>query len=188
MAFFCRGLDKNQTVLLTHGDSIDKTAENFRPIAQSSSFCAGIAHEKLRLYGLQFHPEVDLTPNGKTIFKNFLFDIAGLTGTYTMTSRERECIKYIKNTVGNNKVLLLVSGGVDSTVAAALLHKSLRPDQIIAIHIDNGFMRKKESAKVLQSLQKIGLNLKIVNATNSFFEGTTVVKVSIKYICYIFFT
>lgn len=104
-----------------------------------------------------------------------------------MTSRERECISYIKNTVGNNKVLLLVSGGVDSTVAAALLHKSLRHDQIIAIHIDNGFMRKNESAKVLQSLQKIGLNLKIVNATNSFFEGTTVVKVLYKYTFDVFF-
>lgn len=170
-------MDKTQTVLLTHGDAIDKVAENFRSIAQSTSFCAGICNEKLRLYGLQFHPEVDLTPNGKTILKNFLFDVAGLTGTYTMTSREKECLKYIKTTVGNNKVLLLVSGGVDSTVAAALLHKALRPDQIVAIHIDNGFMRKNESSKVYQSLQKIGMNLRVVKAASTFMEGTTVVPV-----------
>lgn len=164
-----------QTVLLTHGDSIDKTADNFRSIAQSSSFCAGIYNEKLRLYGLQFHPEVDLTLNGKTMLKNFLFDVVGLTGNYTMQGREAECIKYIKEIVGLNKVLLLVSGGVDSTVCAALLHKALRPEQIIAIHIDNGFMRKHESAKVVNSLQKVGLNLRVINAASAFTEGTTIV-------------
>lgn len=166
-----------QQVLLTHGDSIDKVAENFRPIAQSTSFCAGIYNEKLHLYGVQFHPEVDLTPNGKTMLKNFLFDIAGLTGNYTIQGREAECIKYIKDTVGNNKVLMLVSGGVDSTVCAALLHKALRPDQIIAIHIDNGFMRKNESVKVHNSLQKVGLNLRVIKAGSNFSEGTTVVPI-----------
>ncbi|KAF2903167.1 hypothetical protein ILUMI_03025 [Ignelater luminosus] len=170
-----KGLDKMQTVLLTHGDSIDKIADNFRSIAQSSSFCAGIYNEKLRLYGLQFHPEVDLTLNGKTMLKNFLFDVVGLTGNYTMQGREAECIKYIKETVGLNKVLLLVSGGVDSTVCAALLHKALRSEQIIAIHIDNGFMRKHESAKVVNSLQKVGLNLRVINAASAFTEGTTIV-------------
>lgn len=166
-----------QQVLLTHGDSIDKVAENFRPIAQSSSFCAGIFNEKLRLYGVQFHPEVDLTQNGKIMLKNFLFDITGLTGNYTMQGRELECIKYIKDTVGSNKVLVLVSGGVDSTVCAALLHKALRQDQIIAIHIDNGFMRKNESSKVQHSLQKVGLNLRVVNAATSFSEGTTIIPI-----------
>ncbi|KAK5641448.1 hypothetical protein RI129_009995 [Pyrocoelia pectoralis] len=170
-----KGLDKLQPVLLTHGDSIDKIADNFRSIAQSSSFCAGIYNEKLHLYGVQFHPEVDLTVNGKTMLKNFLFDVVGLTGNYTMQGREAECIRYIKETVGSNKVLLLVSGGVDSTVCAALLHKSLRPEQIIAIHIDNGFLRKNESVKVVNSLQQVGLNLRVINAASAFMEGTTVV-------------
>ncbi|KAB0793294.1 hypothetical protein PPYR_12914 [Photinus pyralis] len=170
-----KGLDKLQTVLLTHGDSIDKIADSFRSIAQSSSFCAGIYNEKLHLYGVQFHPEVDLTLNGKTMLKNFLFDIVGLTGNYTMQGRELECIRYIKESVGSNKVLLLVSGGVDSTVCAALLHKSLRPEQIIAIHIDNGFLRKNESFKVVNSLQQVGLNLRVINAASAFMEGTTVV-------------
>ncbi|CAH1968954.1 unnamed protein product [Acanthoscelides obtectus] len=173
-----KGLEKMQSVLLTHGDSIDKVADNFRVIAQSSSFCAGIANEKLNLYGVQFHPEVDLTPNGKTMLKNFLFDICGLTGNFTIQGREEECIKYIKETVGiNNKVLLLLSGGVDSTVCAALLHKALRLEQIIAIHIDNGFMRKNESEKVHSSLQKVGLNLRVIKAASSFSEGQTIVPI-----------
>ncbi|XP_019864567.1 GMP synthase [glutamine-hydrolyzing] isoform X2 [Aethina tumida] len=172
-----KGLEKNQQVLLTHGDSLDKVADNFKSIAQSSSFCAGICNEKLNLYGVQFHPEVDLTTNGKLMLKNFLCDVAGLTGNYTMQGREAECIKYIKESVGDNKVLLLVSGGVDSTVCAALLHKALRPDQIIAIHIDNGFMRKNESEKVHSSLQKVGLNLRVIRAASSFYEGTTVVPI-----------
>lgn len=166
-----------QSVLLTHGDSIDKLADNFRPIAQSTSFCAGIYNEKLHLYGVQFHPEVDLTPNGKAMLKNFLFDIAGLTGNYTMQGREAHCLKYIKDTVGTNKVLLLLSGGVDSTVCAALLHKALQQEQIIAIHIDNGFMRKHESVKVQDSLQKVGLDLRVIKAASNFYEGTTVVPI-----------
>ncbi|XP_060522607.1 GMP synthase [glutamine-hydrolyzing] [Cylas formicarius] len=172
-----KGLDKKQEVLLTHGDSIEKIADNFRSIAQSQAFCAGIYNEKMHLYGVQFHPEVDLTPNGKTIFRNFLFDICGLTGNFTIAGRELECIKYIKETVGNNKVLLLVSGGVDSTVCAALLYKALKPEQIIAIHIDNGFMRKNESSKVQTSLQKVGLSLTVINAAAKFSEGSTVVPI-----------
>lgn len=109
------------------------------------------------------------------MLRNFLFDVVGLTGNYTMQSRQAECIKYIKETVGSNKVLLLVSGGVDSTVCAALLNKALREDQIIALHIDNGFMRKNESTRVEQSLQKIGLHLKVINAGYQFTEGTTIV-------------
>lgn len=75
------------------------------------------------------------------------------------------------------QVLLLVSGGVDSTVCAALFHKALRQDQVIAIHIDNGFMRKNESAKVQDSLLKLGLDLKVIKAAATFSEGTTVVPI-----------
>ncbi|CAG2063912.1 unnamed protein product [Timema podura] len=107
--------------------------------------------------------KVDLSTHGKAMIRNFLFDISGCTGNYTLQGRELECIRYIKETVGGNKVLLLLSGGVDSTVCAALLHKALREDQVIAVHIDNGFMRKNESHRVAQSLEKIGIKLKGVN-------------------------
>ena len=140
--YYFRGLEKDQVVLLTHGDSIDRVAESFRTTARSSNFVAAIANDKLNLYGVQFHPEVDLTPKGQTMLHNFLFGVAGLTGNFTLRDREAQCIQYIRDTVGNSKVLLLVSGGVDSTVCAALLHKALNKDQVIAVHIDNGFMRK----------------------------------------------
>uniref|UniRef100_A0A1B6CTG3 GMP synthase (glutamine-hydrolyzing) n=2 Tax=Clastoptera arizonana TaxID=38151 RepID=A0A1B6CTG3_9HEMI len=168
-----KGLDKIQKVLLTHGDSIEKVAESFRVIAQSRNFITGIASDKLRLYGLQFHPEVDLTENGKAMLQSFLFDIAGLRPGFTLESREEECIQYIKEAVGNNVVLLLVSGGVDSTVCAALLHKALPQQEIIAVHIDNGFMRKNESQQVAQSLKELGINLRVINATHEFRHGST---------------
>nr|CAD7439700.1 unnamed protein product [Timema bartmani] len=170
-----KNLDKSQRVLLTHGDSIEKVADSFRIVAASASFPAAIANDKQRLYGVQFHPEVDLSTHGKAMIRNFLFDISGCTGNYTLQGRELECIRYIKETVGGNKVLLLLSGGVDSTVCAALLHKALREDQVIAVHIDNGFMRKNESHRVAQSLEKIGIKLKVVTATHQFLLGTTTV-------------
>ncbi|KAL1122107.1 hypothetical protein AAG570_003513 [Ranatra chinensis] len=170
-----KGLEKSQKVLLTHGDSIEKVADSFKVVAQSSNFIVGIANDKLRLYGLQFHPEVDLTPNGKAMLHSFLFEVSGVTGNYTLQSRELECIKYIQETVGRNKVILLVSGGVDSTVCAALLHKALPKEQVIAVHIDNGFMRKDETSKVEQSLRKLGIDLKVVNASKQFLHGTTTI-------------
>ncbi|XP_008216297.1 GMP synthase [glutamine-hydrolyzing] [Nasonia vitripennis] len=173
-----KDLEKDQMVLLTHGDSIDKVADCFRVTARSSNFVAAIANEKLNLYGVQFHPEVDLTLNGKKMLHNFLFVVAGLTGNYTMKDREVQCIQEIRETVGNSKVLLLVSGGVDSTVCAALLHKALNKDQVIAVHINNGFMRKGETPLVEQSLAQIGIKLQVINATHTFLNGTTTIPAS----------
>ncbi|XP_043252177.1 GMP synthase [glutamine-hydrolyzing] [Colletes gigas] len=168
-----KGLEKAQMVLLSHGDTIGRMADSFRIIATSPNFIAGIASDKMNLYGVQFHPEVDLTTNGKIILHNFLFDIVGFTGNFTLHDREAQCIQYIKDTVGNKKVLLLVSGGVDSTVCAALLHKALSKEQVIALHINNGFMRKGETQFVEQSLAQLGIQLKVVNAGHYFMQGTT---------------
>ncbi|XP_071480780.1 GMP synthase [glutamine-hydrolyzing]-like [Diadema antillarum] len=172
-----RGLEKQQSVLLTHGDSMDKLARGFVVAATSGNIVAAIANEKKRLYGVQFHPEVDLSENGQRMLQNFLFEIAGCSGNYTMVSREDACIREIKKTVGSNKVLVLVSGGVDSTVCAALLRKALRADQVVALHIDNGFMRRNESQLVEESLSRLGLKLKVVNASQAFYNGTTAIPV-----------
>lgn len=86
--------------------------------------------------------------------------MAGLAGSYTVKSREQECIKYIRDQVGQSKVLVLLSGGVDSTVCAALLHRALDREQVIAVHIDNGFMRLGESEQVMKSLNALGLDVK----------------------------
>ncbi|XP_064642766.1 GMP synthase [glutamine-hydrolyzing]-like [Lineus longissimus] len=171
-------LQKEEEVLLTHGDSLAKLGNGLSAIAYSGNIIAGIANEKLKLYGLQFHPEVDLTEHGQVMFKNFLFEIAKCKGMYTMKSREATCIDYIRQTVADHKVLMLVSGGVDSTVCAALLHKALKEDQVIAVHIDNGFMRKHESQQVEESLKKLGLKLRVVNAAHAFYNGTTSIPIN----------
>lgn len=172
-----KGLHKEQTVLLTHGDSIDKVADGFKVVAKSGSLVAGIANEKQKLYGVQFHPEVDLTVNGMTMFRNFLINIVKCEASYTMACRENACVSYIRETVGNHKVLMLLSGGVDSTVCAALLHKALKEEQVIAVHIDNGFMRKNESVSVEQSLNRLGLSVKVVRAAHTFYNGSTSIHV-----------
>ncbi|PFX27813.1 GMPS gene product [Stylophora pistillata] len=170
-----RGLQPEQEVLLTHGDSIDRMASSLKVIAKSGDIVAGIEDESRKLYGVQFHPEVDLTENGVLMLRNFLYGVAGCCGTYTVLSRVDTCIQQIKKSVGNMNVLALVSGGVDSTVCAALLHKALRPEQVVAVHIDNGFMRKNESQEVEESLKRLGLRLKVVNAALRFYNSTTVI-------------
>jgi len=104
---------------------------------------AGIYNEQARIYGVQFHPEVDLTEQGKKMLANFLFEIVRLQPSFTILNRKEECIKYIREKVGSNKVLLLVSGGVDSTVCAALLSLALPATQLMAVHIDNGEQHHK---------------------------------------------
>ncbi|KAG5674427.1 hypothetical protein PVAND_004399 [Polypedilum vanderplanki] len=171
------GLQSSQTVLLTHGDVVDKVCDKFKVSARSSSdMIAGVYNEQARIYGIQFHPEVDLTLQGKKILSNFLFEIARIAPSFTMSCRKEECIKYIREKVGNSKVLLLCSGGVDSTVCAALLRVALQPNQILALHIDNGFMRKNESENVEQSLKELGVNLIVKKAFHQFIKGTTTVK------------
>lgn len=102
-----RDLDRSQDVLLTHGDSIDQICDNFRICATSSSnIISGIYNEQARIYGVQFHPEVDLTVNGSKMLSNFLLEIARITPSYTLTNRKEECIRYIRETVGNSKVLV----------------------------------------------------------------------------------
>ncbi|XP_071945731.1 GMP synthase [glutamine-hydrolyzing]-like [Antedon mediterranea] len=173
-----KGLDVEQMVLLTHGDSIGEIAKNFEECARSGNIVAGIANEKEKLYGVQFHPEVDLSDNGRQMLHRFLYDVANCTGSYTIEGRQAGCLKEIKDIVGEKKVLVLVSGGVDSTVCAALLYKALDEEQVFAVHIDNGFMRKQESSNVLESLEKIGLKVKVVNAAMTFYNATTTIAVN----------
>jgi len=110
---------------------------------------------------------VNLTEQGTQMLKSFLYDVAGLAGSYTVKSREEECIKYIRDQVGQSKVLVLLSGGVDSTVCAALLHRALNREQVIAVHIDNGFMRLGESEQVMKSLNALGLDVKGMSKKHS---------------------
>lgn len=156
-----KDMNEEQQALLTHGDSVQDVAVDFKPIALSGPIIAAIANDQRKIYGVQFHPEVDLTTNGKQILKNFLYEVAQLPGDFTMKSREQECIDAIRSTVGpTDKVLVLLSGGVDSTVCAALFRRALKAEQVVAFHIDNGFMRKDESTNVEKSLNQLGLEVK----------------------------
>lgn len=170
------GLAPQQPVLLTHGDSVLQVAPGFRVTARSGDLVAAIESPERRIYGVQFHPEVDLTPAGGAMLRNFLFRIAGCAATYTIEDREARAIREIRAQVGDQRVLALVSGGVDSAVCVALLNKALGADRVIALHIDNGFMRKRESALVADALRRIGLRLTVVDASPAFFAGTTTVE------------
>merc|ERR1712048_1351741 len=170
------GMDKKQRVLLTHGDSVDVVANGFRVIARSGSLCAGISCDKRNLFGVQFHPEVDLSTNGSAMLRNFLFGVCGFRGLFTPASREDQIAQQIRTTVGTATVLCLVSGGVDSTVCCALLAKALGPEKVVAAHIDNGFMRMKESSLVGESLKALGVKLQVYDCEEDFLSATTEIK------------
>lgn len=169
-------LDAKQDVLMTHGDTLDQIADGYRVIADSDGLIAGIENPSKQHYGVQFHPEVDLTLQGRAILSNFLFKIAGFSGDFTMADREQQAIEYIQKMVGDQNVLLLMSGGVDSTVCGALLGKALKPAQLHLVHIDHGFMRKNESVEVKRALKGFGLKIKVVDAAKTFAMAQTMIE------------
>lgn len=174
-----KNLPLEQRVLLTHGDSIkaNSSMQGFSISALSKNgVIAAIEDSNRKLYGVQFHPETtSLTEHGLQIFDNFLEHIVKSKRGYDIGCKEQEAIKQIRDTVGEKNVLILASGGVDSTVTATLLAKSLRPNQIYAVHIDNGLMREKESQEVANALQELGVDLIVHNGTEDFLNGTTII-------------
>ena len=165
------GLEKNQKVLMSHGDTVKNVPNGFKIIGKSGEAIAAIGNDNAKMYGFQFHPEVDLTEEGNKMLENFIRKVAGYKEVYALDDRIETSIKMIQEKVGNNKVIVLVSGGVDSAVTAALLIKALSPDQIYAIHVDSGFMRKNESDVICENLKRLGLkNLIRENAKDYFFN------------------
>ena len=170
------GLEENQKVLMSHGDTVKSIPNGFSVIGKSGDAIAAIGNVEKRMYGVQFHPEVDLTEEGMKMFENFIRKVAKYQEFYALDDRIETSIKMIQEKVGDNKVIVLVSGGVDSAVTAALLVKALNPENVYAIHIDSGFMRKNESDVICENLKKLGLkNLIRENAKDLFFN--TVVEV-----------
>ncbi|KAG8469009.1 hypothetical protein KFE25_007527 [Diacronema lutheri] len=168
------GVPSRTEVLLTHGDSVSAVPNGFAEVAHSGDLIVGIADASRHLYGVQFHPEVDLSTDGKQMMKNFLFGVCGFSGSYTVVNREHMAIAEITQIVGPvKKVLVLVSGGVDSSVCAALLHKALGRERVIALHVDHGFMRLDESKKVCKALEAIGVDLHNLDATSDFAQAFT---------------
>ena len=167
------GLRAKEQVWMSHADCVKKLPEGFKCIA-STQDCenALVADEKRRIFGMQFHPEVVHTPNGMRILENFL-DICGCRKDWTMKNYASQKIEEIKEQVKEKKVFLLASGGVDSTVCLSLFNKALGNERVLALHIDNGLMRKDESRLVMKALEKQGFeNLMIEDASEYFLEKT----------------
>ncbi|HEY5765837.1 MAG TPA: glutamine-hydrolyzing GMP synthase [Candidatus Deferrimicrobiaceae bacterium] len=159
-------------VWMSHGDRIEALPPGFAAIARSeNSPLAAMADRDRSLYGVQFHPEVAHTPKGKEILSNFLFRVCGLSPLWTMQSFIESSIRAIRETVGDGRVVLGLSGGVDSSVAAVLLNRALG-DRLACIFVDNGLLRKEEAAEVLRTFRGgIGLSLLHVDAADRFLEA-----------------
>ncbi|MFP3939013.1 MAG: glutamine-hydrolyzing GMP synthase [Thermoanaerobaculia bacterium] len=167
------GLDPRQRVLMSHGDSVREMPEGFRVAARSEDAVAAVADPERRLYGVQFHPEVDLTEHGRQMLANFLHGVCGLEGNYVLEDRIETAVAKIRAQVGEHPCLVLVSGGVDSAVSAALLLQALGPERVYAVHVDHGLMRKGESDRICRVLREMGLvHLKRMDAAELFFHDT----------------
>ena len=162
---------KKQFVWMSHQDAVTKIPKNFSIICSTKdSASAIIENEKNKIYGIQFHPEVTHTENGKQIFKNFLFLICKLKKSWKVSNEKHKLISEIKNTVNNKKVICALSGGVDSSVVALLINKAIGKN-LICIMVDTGLLRKNEfteSYKIFK--EKYKLNVKLINASSIFYK------------------
>jgi GMP synthase (glutamine-hydrolysing) len=171
------GLGPVEQVFMSHYDSVTSVGEGFEELGYSKATddteghrFAAIGSDLLRRYGFQFHAEVDDTINGDRMIANFVLGICGCEPSWTMDGYVAEESERLSEQVGDGAVFLLASGGVDSTVAAVLIAKALGPERLHLLHIDNGLMRKDESAEVVEYFGELGLgdNLAFVDASDTF--------------------
>ena len=171
------GLERDQPVWMSHGDSITRLPEGFRATAQTDSTqFAGLVDTSRNLYGIQFHPEVVHTPRGRDVLRNFVFGIAGAKPTWTPANFIDQTVADIRArvdthagaTASDGLVICALSGGVDSAVAAALVHRAVG-DRLTCIYVDHGLMRKKESELLRQTFaEHLGMRLVMVDARERF--------------------
>ncbi|MBI4715547.1 MAG: glutamine-hydrolyzing GMP synthase [Nitrospirae bacterium] len=163
------GVKKKTTVWMSHGDKIDLPPAGFEAIAHTAnSPVAVMRNSARRFYGLQFHPEVAHTPEGMRILQNFVYEICGCSPAWTMKSFLKYEEEKIRKTVKKGNILCALSGGVDSTVVATLVHQAVG-DRLTCIFVDNGLLRKEEAEKVVETYRKsLHLNVRAVDASDLF--------------------
>lgn len=163
------GLNETEICWMSHGDFVAKAPEGFLVTAKTEyTPIAAMENRERNLYAVQFHPEVVHTPKGKEILKNFLYNICGLTPDWTMESFAQRAIREIKEQVGEEKVVCALSGGVDSSVAAVLVHKAIG-DNLTCIFVDHGLLRKGEAEEVVRTFkEQFQMNLVFVDARERF--------------------
>lgn len=165
-----QGIQTGSQVWMSHGDTITELPENFEVIASTHDVqVAGYKIKNEATFGIQFHPEVYHSTDGTTLLKNFLFDVCGVSGDWTPAHFVEETVAQLKSDLGNDKVVLGLSGGVDSSVAAMLLHKAIGKN-LYCIFVNNGLLRKNEFENVLQQYEGMGLNVKGVDASKRFLD------------------
>ena len=167
-----KDVPRNSASWMSHSDKVRRMPKGFTRIALSkNTSIAAFANFDRRLYGVQFHPEVAHTEYGKTILKNFVKDICGARADWSMRSFVKETVLDIRKAVGNNRAILGLSGGVDSSVAAVLIHKAIGRG-LTCIFVDNGLLRKNETRLVKEVFRKhFKINLRVVDASKEFLRA-----------------
>jgi GMP synthase (glutamine-hydrolysing) len=166
------GVSQSSQVWMSHSDTIKELPEAFEVLGTTASIpvaAFGLQGDN-PLYGLQFHPEVYHSNEGKRIIKNFLIDICHCSGDWTPAHFISDTVAALKEKIGNQKVIMALSGGVDSTVAATLIHRAIG-DNLLGIFVDNGVLRKNEFEEVLETYHQIGLNVRGVDASERFYAA-----------------
>ncbi len=165
------GVDEGSQVWMSHGDTILSLPDNFRVIGRTADVAlAAYQAEGEKTFGIQFHPEVYHTTDGKLMLKNFVDDICGCTQDWTPASFVEETVEMLRSELQQDKVILGLSGGVDSSVTAVLLHQAIGKN-LNCIFVDNGLLRKDEFSKVLRSYEHMGLNVRGIDAKKRFLDA-----------------
>lgn len=162
------GLEKDEIMLMSHTDYVSAVPDGFATTATTDDCpCVAIENSEKRVYGVQFHPEVERSIHGEKVLENFVLNICKATRDYSLDDYIDSQIKLIREQVGDKKVLLGLSGGVDSSVVAALISKAI-PDQLLCVYVDHGFMRKDETKQIKEAFAPLPLKLEVVDASQKF--------------------